>query len=99
MKTFLLAFITSLFVLQGIFGFTRQNNDEQYCAKLRDGKLVVMYAGNILTGDVTLKNGTQIKIDGSVVKPDGETIALKDGECVDKDGISPEKKPKRRQRK
>jgi hypothetical protein len=77
MKNFLLVLVTSLFVLQGVFGFTQQKDGEQYCAKLRDGKLVMMHDDILLTGDVTLKNGTQIKVDGTIVKPDGGTIALK----------------------
>lgn len=98
MKTFLLVLVVSLFALQGVFN-TPQSDDGRYCAKLRDGKLIIMYEGTVVTGDVTLENGTQIKTDGSVVKPDGETIVLKDGECIDKKGISEEKKPKRRLRK
>jgi hypothetical protein len=94
MKIFLIVLVTSLFALQGVFNVNGSQDDERYCAKLRDGKLVVMHEGSVLTGDVTLKNGTQIKIDGSIVKQDGETIVLKDGECVDKDGLSQEKKPK-----
>lgn len=99
MKTFLLALIISLFTLQGVFSWNNPTPDDQYCAKLRDGKLIMMHDGAIMTGDVTLENGTQIKIDGSVVKPDGETIVLKDGECIDKKGITEEKKPKRKYRK
>lgn len=100
MKNILLVLLTSLFVLQGVFGFnTQQREGDQYCAKLRDGKLVMMHDGIMLTADVTLQNGTQIKVDGTIVKPDGGTIALKDGECVDKDGVSPEKKPKKRRTK
>jgi hypothetical protein len=96
MKVFLLLLVTSLFALQGVFNTTVPQDDERYCAKLRDGKLVVMHEGSVLTGDVTLKNGTQIKIDGSIVKQDGGTIVLKDGECVDKNGMSEEKKPKKK---
>jgi hypothetical protein len=98
MKTFLLILVTSLFTLQGVFSITHPVNDDQYCAKLRDGKLVMMHDGIIMTADVTLQNGTQIKMDGSIIKQDGETIVLKDGECVDKNGISGEKKPKKRYR-
>ena len=98
MKTFLLVLITSLFALQGFFNVNVPQDDEKYCAKLRDGKLVVMHEGAVLTGDVTLQNGTQIKTDGSIVKQDGQTIVLKEGECVDKSGVS-ETKPKKKMRK
>jgi hypothetical protein len=97
MKTFMLALIISLFTLQGVFSLTNtvRIDDDKYCAKLRDGKLTMMHNGSVLTANVTLTNGTQIKTDGSIVKPDGATVVLKEGECVDKDGISEEKKPKK----
>ncbi len=94
MRSFFLILITSLFTLLGVFNDPGKSDDTMYCAKLRDGKLVIMHEGAVVTGDVTLENGTQIKTDGSVVKPDGETVVLKDGECIDKKGISEEKKPK-----
>ncbi|MDQ3109608.1 MAG: hypothetical protein M3R17_06900 [Bacteroidota bacterium] len=97
MKTILLLLFTSLFALQGFFNLNAPQDDERYCAKLRDGKLVIMHEGSVITGDVTLENGTQIKTDGSIVKPDGQAIALKDGECVDKKGISEDNKPKKKE--
>lgn len=66
---------------------------DQYCAELRDGKLVVMFQGTVLTSDVTLDNGVQLKTDGTLIKEDGTTLVLKQGECIGKDGKLPEKKP------
>lgn len=59
---------------------------QKYCAKLKDGKMIVMTDGMELTSDVTLNNGTTIKTDGTVIKSDGTKIILEDGDCVDKDG-------------
>ncbi len=57
-----------------------------YCAKLKDGKIMVMQNKKDLTIDVKLANGTTIKTDGTVVKSDGTQTILKNGECVDNMG-------------
>jgi len=59
---------------------------EKYCAKLKDGKLVVMHRGMEMTAEAVLGNGTRVMTDGTVVKKDGSRQLLKVGECVDKDG-------------
>ena len=58
----------------------------KYCAKLKDGKIMMMQNKNQLTVDVTLANGTTIKTDGTVIKSDNTQTNLKDGECVDNSG-------------
>jgi hypothetical protein len=62
----------------------------RYCAKLKDGILVMMEDDHEMTVDVTLPNGTQVKTDGSVTRPEGTVVILEEGECVDEGGnISP----------
>lgn len=63
-----------------------QGRPDQYCAKMRDGKLVVMFQGNILAADVFLKNGTTVKPDGTIITKDGVRTNLKEGECIGADG-------------
>lgn len=63
-----------------------QDNPNQYCAKMKDGKLVVMHEGKAITGDVFLKNGTTIKPDGTVITKEGVRTVLKEGSCIDADG-------------
>lgn len=63
-----------------------KKEDDKYCAKLRDGKITVMYEGSIITADVTLANGTEIKTDGTIIKKDGTKVMLKEGECINKEG-------------
>lgn len=65
---------------------TLQTNPDNYCAKLRDGKLVVMHNGVAITADIFLKNGTTIKPDGTVITREGVRTNLKEGECIDADG-------------
>ncbi|MES2592447.1 MAG: DUF6799 domain-containing protein [Bacteroidota bacterium] len=59
---------------------------EKYCAKLKNGKLLVMHEGTEVTSDITLNNGTKISKDGTVWKKDGAKMVLKEGECVDIEG-------------
>lgn len=68
----------------------------KYCAKLQDGKIVVMQEKRDLTIDVTLANGTVIQTDGTVLRKDGTKFTLKNGECVDNSGnmITKENKAK-----
>jgi hypothetical protein len=62
----------------------------RYCAKLKDGILIMMEDDHEMTMDVTLANGTQVKTDGSVTRPEGTVVILEEGECVDEGGnISP----------
>jgi uncharacterized protein YdeI (BOF family) len=58
----------------------------KYCAKLKDGKIMVVQNKNELTIDVTLANGTTVKTDGTIIKTDGSQIILKNGECIDNSG-------------
>lgn len=65
---------------------TKKNPANSYCAKMKDGMLRVEHEGTILTEDVTLANGTQIKTDGTIIKKDGTRNMLKEGQCVDLNG-------------
>jgi len=59
----------------------------KYCAKVKDGKIMVMQNDKDLTVDVKLANGTTIKMDGTIVKSDGTQTMLKNGECADNTGM------------
>ena len=63
-----------------------QTEPSQYCAKLRDGKMIVMHQGKELTGDVFLTNGATVKPDGTVITRDGVRTRLNDGDCIDING-------------
>ena len=58
----------------------------EYCAVMRDGKMVVLFEGKELSTDVFLKNGTTVKPDGTVITREGVRTSLKEGECIDADG-------------
>lgn len=55
--------------------------DGSMMTKAEDDKLRPM------TVDVTLSDGTKIMTDGKVMKKDGETMMLKEGESITRDGV------------
>jgi len=87
-KLLILLIIGSVFSVYAITGNppVPAKHPEKYCAKMKDGKKVVMHMGSAITADVTLNNGTVVKTDGTIVKSDGSTMTLKEGECISKDG-------------
>lgn len=95
MKTFL------LFIISVGFTFlwpdkkeTPRYHANDYCAKFKDGKLVVIHAGAIITSHVKLEDGSIVKTDGTVINKDSAKINLQDGECIDKYGKISTPKPK-----
>ncbi len=88
----LLALIFSLKVLPENRDIFPIQNEDKYCAKLKDGKIMVVHEGSPIAADITLTNGTTIKSDGTVINKDGTSFTLKEGECVDKNGALPSKK-------
>src|ERR1700740_242513 len=65
-----------------------------YCAKLKDGVIIVIYQDSPITSDIILDNGSMIKPDGTIITKDGNKFTLKDGECIDQSGAIPTKKIK-----
>lgn len=59
---------------------------DKFCAKMINGKTVVMHNDKELTSDFTASSGVKIKTDGTVIKKDGSTLMLKEGECVNTQG-------------
>jgi hypothetical protein len=99
MKHLILTAAISLLSL-GIFAQNPTNNhDDKYCAKMKDGKMVVMHNGNAITADVRLDNGATVKPDGTVLWKDGTNQILSDGECIYQDGSSSMKKNKSYEKK
>jgi len=62
------------------------DHPEKYCARVKDGKVKVVYQGKELNKETKLNDGTKIKTDGTIIKKDGTQMELKNGECIDKDG-------------
>jgi hypothetical protein len=65
---------------------TRFVEPGQYCAQMRDGKMIVLFDGKEISGDIFLKNGSTIKPDGTVITKDGVRFSLKEGQCIDQNG-------------
>jgi hypothetical protein len=90
--TFLIATLISIYTFAGDGSNTEHGS--KYCAKMKDGKLVVMHNDKTLTSDATLDNGTTIKTDGTILKKDGSTVMLKAGECANMEGKVMKETPK-----
>ncbi len=58
----------------------------QYCAALRKGEVKVISGNKEITSDVKLASGVKIKTNGTVIKNDGSSTVLKDGQCVNREG-------------
>lgn len=89
MKRFFLAFAAIIFS-SALFG----QRDDQYCAKMKDGILVMVSENREIAHEITLANGTVIKPDGNVIRKDGTQVVLEDNECVDMEGRKVKEKPK-----
>ena len=58
----------------------------KYCAKVVDGRMIMMEDDKALTADITLENGMKITTNANVISADGTKTPLRAGECVDRDG-------------
>ena len=88
MKTRILAAAFALMSAGAFAGAANNDHGDKYCAKMKDGKMVVMHKGSPITADATLDNGATVKPDGTVLMKDGTNMILSDGECINKDGSS-----------
>jgi hypothetical protein len=62
--------------------------DSVFCAKLRDGVIVVSFDEQEVHHDIVLANGMRIFQDGTVMLNNGRSFVMMDGECIDEDGNS-----------
>lgn len=58
----------------------------KYCTVLKDGSMKLEKDGIVATKEVTLRDGSKITREGTVLRKDGTNVVLKNGECVDMDG-------------
>lgn len=66
------------------------------CVMMMNGKMMVMKDGKTMdmTGDMTMSDGTVVTQSGTVKKPSGDTLTLKDGQCVYMNGMVSDRKKK-----
>jgi len=62
--------------------------DNTHCYAMINGKMshCTKTAGDPMTKDVTLKNGTMVSTKGEVTMKDGKKMMLKEGQCIDMEG-------------
>lgn len=93
-KTIIIAIAAVCFSISALANGTEEHPNK-YCAKMKDGKKVIMHEGSTITSEVTLKDGTKIKPDGTITKTDGSKMTLKEGQCISMEGdIAKEKEKK-----
>ena len=59
---------------------------DRYCAELQDGKMVLMQDNKPVMAEVALNDGSKVTTACIVIRKDGTIVALKTGDCIDKDG-------------
>lgn len=64
-------------------------DDMKNCMMMKDGKMMQSMDGKTMMMEktVTLANGTMVMTDGMVKMKDGKSMKLKEGECIDENGM------------
>ncbi|MEP6708796.1 MAG: DUF6799 domain-containing protein, partial [Verrucomicrobiota bacterium] len=78
-KTLVVAVIGLSFISTGFAGDKMKD-----CVHMKDGKMMMMKDGKemAMEKDMTMKDGTKVMTDGTVVKKDGEKMMMKDGDMM-----------------
>lgn len=58
----------------------------KFCSVLKDGTMKLEKDGILATKEITLRDGSKITKEGTVLRKDGSNVVLKNGECIDMDG-------------
>lgn len=81
-------FLLLISLLISISSFSQKKDEPQkYCSNLKNGVMTLMQNGKIITSAVVLNDGSRISEAGSVTRTDGSTTILKNGECINSNGI------------
>jgi len=86
MKT-LMVTIAAAFLSWNVAAHNPGNDPDNYCVKSIKGKMVVAHNGTAITKEVTFKDGSRVKPDGTVITTSGKKFMLKEGECVNETSI------------
>lgn len=84
----LIVTIAAALISLNVAAYNLGNDPNDYCVIKKNGKTVVEYKGREIKKDVTLKDGSKIKTNGTIVGADGSRVKLKDGECINSDNIA-----------
>jgi hypothetical protein len=86
MKTIIVTIAAALISLNAA-AYNPGNDPDSYCVKSKNGKMIVVHNGSELTETITLKDGTKLKPNGTIVFTDGKRVKLEKGECVDENNL------------
>ncbi len=83
MKTLLKTLVVALIALSWIStGFAGDKMKD--CVHMKDGRMMMMKDGKemAMEKEMTMKDGTKVMTDGTVMKKDGEKMTMKDGDMM-----------------
>lgn len=86
MKALMVTIAAALFSLN-VAAYNPGDDPTSYCAKNKNGRTIVEHNGTAITSNITFKDGTTIQPNGTVVLTSGETVMLKEGECVNENTV------------
>ncbi len=69
-----------------LYSYSQDSTNTLYCVAKMDGRMILTTNGRTQNTDVTLKDGSLLRINGSLLKKDGTKVSLKEDQCIDLDG-------------
>ena len=86
MKTIFVTLAAAIISLNAA-AYNTGKDPDNYCVKSMNGKMVVERNGKEVKKEITFKDGSCIKPDGTVIMTDGKKFMLKEGECVNETSV------------
>lgn len=63
------------------------NPNDTYCISMKDSVKILMMEKKQITIDMPLADGSILKPNGILLKQDGTKVELKDGQCINQEGV------------
>ncbi len=86
MKTLIVTIAAAMMALN-VAAYDPGVGPKDYCVKTKNGRTIVESNGKAMRKEITFKDGTCIKPNGTVVLTSGKTVQLKEGECVNESSV------------
>jgi hypothetical protein len=86
MKTLMVTIAAAMMALN-VAARNPGSGTDNYCVKSLNGKTVVEHNGITIKKEVTFKDGSCVKPDGTVILTNGKKYTLREGECVNSTSV------------